>query len=97
MYVFGVIPVLASRMELTGRSALIYAPCIYYMSEWFVERRGLANGVIDAGQYRFCDFVVFAGSSWFRDRRRWPRSTSHPPITAAEVWQFYDSSWIGPR
>lgn len=31
--------------------ALIYAPCIYYMSEWFVERRGLANGTIDAGKW----------------------------------------------
>ncbi|KAI0345863.1 MFS general substrate transporter [Trametopsis cervina] len=29
--------------------ALLYAPTIYYMSEWFVARRGLANGVINAG------------------------------------------------
>jgi hypothetical protein len=30
--------------------ALLHAAAIYYMSEWFVERRGLANGVIGAGQ-----------------------------------------------
>ncbi|KAK0187747.1 MFS general substrate transporter [Armillaria mellea] len=29
--------------------SLLYAPCISYMSEWFVTRRGLANGVIFAG------------------------------------------------
>ncbi|GJE99307.1 MFS general substrate transporter [Phanerochaete sordida] len=29
--------------------ALLYAPAIYYMSDWFVERRGLALGIIDAG------------------------------------------------
>ncbi|KAG7088081.1 hypothetical protein E1B28_012112 [Marasmius oreades] len=28
---------------------LLYFPCIAYMSEWFVERRGFANGVIFAG------------------------------------------------
>ncbi|KAI0086445.1 MFS general substrate transporter [Irpex rosettiformis] len=28
---------------------LLYAPTIYYMSEWFVARRGLASGAIDAG------------------------------------------------
>ena len=29
--------------------ALVYAPVISYMSEWFVARRGLANGVVNAG------------------------------------------------
>ncbi|PVG01314.1 MFS general substrate transporter [Serendipita vermifera] len=29
--------------------AMIYYPCLLYMSEWFVVRRGLANGVINAG------------------------------------------------
>ncbi|KII87272.1 hypothetical protein PLICRDRAFT_42920 [Plicaturopsis crispa FD-325 SS-3] len=29
--------------------SLLYGPCISYMSEWFVERRGFANGVMFAG------------------------------------------------
>ncbi|KAH7909233.1 MFS general substrate transporter [Hygrophoropsis aurantiaca] len=29
--------------------SLLYAPCINFMSEWFVKRRGMANGVIFAG------------------------------------------------
>ncbi|EKM49544.1 uncharacterized protein PHACADRAFT_106372 [Phanerochaete carnosa HHB-10118-sp] len=29
--------------------ALLYAPAMYYLSDWFAERRGLALGVIDAG------------------------------------------------
>ncbi|PVG01317.1 MFS general substrate transporter [Serendipita vermifera] len=29
--------------------AMLYNPCLSYMSEWFVARRGLANGVINAG------------------------------------------------
>ncbi|EIN08159.1 MFS general substrate transporter [Punctularia strigosozonata HHB-11173 SS5] len=28
---------------------LLYAPCISFLSEWFVNRRGLANGIIFAG------------------------------------------------
>ncbi|CAG8524024.1 14806_t:CDS:2 [Acaulospora colombiana] len=28
---------------------MLYNPCLSYMSEWFVARRGLANGVINAG------------------------------------------------
>ncbi|KAG8830579.1 hypothetical protein FRC17_004683 [Serendipita sp. 399] len=28
---------------------LLYNPCINYMNEWFIARRGLANGVISAG------------------------------------------------
>ncbi|EJC98140.1 MFS general substrate transporter [Fomitiporia mediterranea MF3/22] len=29
--------------------SLLYAPCISYMSEWFVRKRGLANGIMFAG------------------------------------------------
>ncbi|KIP09016.1 hypothetical protein PHLGIDRAFT_506278 [Phlebiopsis gigantea 11061_1 CR5-6] len=29
--------------------SLVYAPVISYMSEWFVQRRGLANGILVAG------------------------------------------------
>ncbi|KAG8829067.1 hypothetical protein FRC18_009614 [Serendipita sp. 400] len=29
--------------------SLLYNPCITYMNEWFISRRGLANGVISAG------------------------------------------------
>lgn len=29
--------------------AMLYSPCLYYASEWFVARRGLANGIIFAG------------------------------------------------
>jgi MCP family monocarboxylic acid transporter-like MFS transporter 10 len=30
--------------------SILYAPCISYTSEWFVEKRGFANGVIFAGK-----------------------------------------------
>ncbi|KAI5823250.1 MFS general substrate transporter [Schizophyllum commune Tattone D] len=29
--------------------SIIYAPTIFYMSQWFIERRGIANGVMFAG------------------------------------------------
>ncbi|KZP31551.1 MFS general substrate transporter [Athelia psychrophila] len=29
--------------------SLLYAPCISYIPEWFVEKRGLANGVVFSG------------------------------------------------
>ncbi|KAF8209859.1 hypothetical protein K438DRAFT_1960086 [Mycena galopus ATCC 62051] len=29
--------------------ALLYLPCITYLSEWFIARRGLANGILFAG------------------------------------------------
>lgn len=29
--------------------ALVYAPCMSFMSEWFVQRRGMANGIMFAG------------------------------------------------
>lgn len=29
--------------------SILYAPCISYTSDWFVEKRGFANGVIFAG------------------------------------------------
>ncbi|KAJ7474205.1 MFS general substrate transporter [Mycena latifolia] len=29
--------------------SLLYLPCISYMSEWFVARRGMANGILFAG------------------------------------------------
>lgn len=34
-------------------SALLYAPCISFLSEWFFNRRGFANGVIFAGNWLF--------------------------------------------
>lgn len=30
--------------------SLLYIPCISYLSEWFVERRGFAQGVLFAGK-----------------------------------------------
>ncbi|KDQ62717.1 hypothetical protein JAAARDRAFT_30613 [Jaapia argillacea MUCL 33604] len=40
--------VLQGVMYAIGGS-LLYSPCLSYLSEWFVARRGLANGVIFAG------------------------------------------------
>lgn len=46
------------------RSALLYAPAIYYMSDWFVERRGLAMGTIDAGKQK-CHSLSTSGLTCF--------------------------------
>ena len=34
--------------------ALVYLPCLSFLPEWFVQRRGLANGVIFAGTLSYC-------------------------------------------
>ena len=39
-------------MNLTAPLAIVYAPVISYMSEWFVQRRGLANGILVAGMVK---------------------------------------------
>ncbi|KZS92901.1 MFS general substrate transporter [Sistotremastrum niveocremeum HHB9708] len=39
--------------------SLMYAPCISFLSEWFVERRGLANGIIFAGTAAGAVFLPF--------------------------------------
>jgi hypothetical protein len=38
--------------------SLLYAPCMAFSSEWWFERRGLANGVIFASNIRFVIIVV---------------------------------------
>lgn len=51
--------------------SLLYAPCISYMSEWFVVRRGLANGVIFAGKYIISSYNTFVNNFVSRNRSRW--------------------------
>jgi MCP family monocarboxylic acid transporter-like MFS transporter 10 len=38
--------------------ALLYLPCISYMSEWFVARRGMANGILFAGMSSVFHFAL---------------------------------------
>ena len=85
-------PVTVEWSPIERNSALIYAPCIYYMSEWFVKRRGLANGTIDAGE-RDCIVNLANSLPSLRDirNRRWrPCPTAHSTVSVAEVWQFED-------
>jgi MFS transporter, MCT family, solute carrier family 16 (monocarboxylic acid transporters), member 10 len=30
--------------------SLLYGPCLSYLSEWFISRRGMANGILFAGR-----------------------------------------------
>ncbi|KAJ7608151.1 MFS general substrate transporter [Roridomyces roridus] len=39
----------ASYATKVVQNSLLYLPCISYMSEWFVARRGIANGILFAG------------------------------------------------
>ena len=37
--------------------ALVYAPVVSYMSEWFVHKRGMANGIVFSGEYDYSTVV----------------------------------------
>ncbi|KZS92900.1 MFS general substrate transporter [Sistotremastrum niveocremeum HHB9708] len=39
--------------------SFMYAPCISFLSEWFVQRRGLANGIVFAGTAAGAVFLPF--------------------------------------
>ena len=46
--------------------ALSFAPCMSFMSEWFVQRRGMANGIMFAGM--LYDIISFAYCDLFWQR-----------------------------
>ena len=46
----------------TALSALVYAPVVSYMSEWFVHRRGLANGIVFMGELTLQACCIFSYS-----------------------------------
>ncbi|KAA1476048.1 MFS general substrate transporter [Dentipellis sp. KUC8613] len=49
-YVMKIVVLVILQGALYGfGGALVYAPCISFMSEWFVRRRGLANGILFTG------------------------------------------------
>ncbi|TFY82320.1 hypothetical protein EWM64_g1692 [Hericium alpestre] len=49
-YVTKVTAIVALQGVLYGiGGSMLYAPCIAFLSEWFVKRRGLANGIIFMG------------------------------------------------
>ncbi|KAF9016517.1 MFS general substrate transporter [Hymenopellis radicata] len=49
-YMTNVVAILFFEGGLYGvAGSLIYAPCMSYLSEWFVNKRGMANGVVFAG------------------------------------------------
>lgn len=45
------IPMFVTLYLIVILTALVYAPVVSYLSEWFVQRRGLANGIIFAGEF----------------------------------------------
>lgn len=49
-YTRSVVGLLAFQGVLYGvGGSLLYGPCLAYLSEWFVSRRGMANGILFAG------------------------------------------------
>ncbi|KAF8999551.1 MFS general substrate transporter [Hymenopellis radicata] len=49
-YMTNVVAILFFEGGLYGvAGSLLYAPCMSYLSEWFVNKRGMANGVVFAG------------------------------------------------
>ena len=57
------------RFGLTrSEIALSFAPCMSFMSEWFVQRRGMANGIMFAGMLYLYDIISFVYCDLFWQR-----------------------------